>query len=316
MTEAFEIADHTVAPGTTARMGMPVARLSTDQVIEVPVIVVHGATAGPTVWVSAAIHGDEIGGTEIVRRVVTAIDPATLHGTLLAIPVVNVFGFVQHTRYLPDRRDLNRCFPGSVRGSLASQIAHLLMTNVVERCSYGIDLHAGSDHRTNLPQLRGDLDDPRVLELCQAFCPPIALHASLRGGSLRHAASRAGIPCLLYEAGEPMRFEESVLEHGTSGVLRVLKHLAMVDDAPVPEIRMRTSRQSRWMRASRSGIAHLDVKLGDAIQPGQVVALIRNIYGDVVGRVRAQRGGIVIGHSRNPIVNRGDAVLHIAEPED
>ena len=316
MNDEFHIAGSTVEPGTTRRLGIPAGRLFTQQVMDIPLAVLHGAHPGPTVWVSAAIHGDEISGTEIVRRVTAALEPAAMRGTLLALPVVNVFGFLQHTRYLPDRRDLNRFFPGSASGSLASQIAHLLMDNVVSRCDIGIDLHAGSDHRTNLPQLRADLDDGRVQALCEAFGAPVALHAPLRRGSLRHAAKKAGVPCLLYEAGEPMRFNRAAVESGTDGVLRVLKHLGMIEDAPAIEIPTRFSRRSRWMRASRAGVAHLEVELGEEVRPGKIVALLRDINGDVVGRLRAQRAGIVIGHTLNPLVSRGDAVLHLAALQD
>ncbi len=315
MTDDFEIAGSTVKPGTSMRLGMPAGRLFTQQVIEIPLTVLHGAQPGPTVWMSAAIHGDEISGTEVVRRVIEALDPADMKGTLLALPVVNVFGFVQHTRYLPDRRDLNRFFPGAADGSLASQIAHLLMTNVVRRSDFGIDLHAGSDHRTNLPQIRADLDDAQVRALCEAFGAPVALHAPLRRGSLRYAAARAKVPCLLYEAGEPMRFDRAAVSTGTDGVLRVLQHLGVIEDAPALEVATRFALKSRWMRASRAGVAHLDVALGEDVRPGQVVALLRDIDGDVVGRLRAQRGGIVIGHTLNPLVSRGDAVLHLASLE-
>lgn len=298
------------------RLGMPAGRLFTQQVIEIPLTVVHGAKPGPTVWVSAAIHGDEISGTEIVRRVTEELNPARMRGTLLALPVVNVFGFMQHTRYLPDRRDLNRFFPGTKDGSLASQIAHLLMTHVVSRCELGIDLHAGSDHRTNLPQIRADLDDPHVRGLCETFGAPVALHAPLRKGSLRHAAKQAGVPCLLYEAGEPMRFDPAAVACGTAGVLRVLKELAMVKKAPATKAPTRFSRRSRWMRASRAGVVHLHVKLGDEVKASTVVAVVRDIHGDIVSRVRTQRGGIVIGHTLNPLVSRGDAVLHLATLEE
>ncbi len=316
MTKAFDIAGSTVEPGTSMRLGMPAGRLFTQQVIEIPLTVVHGAKPGPTVWVSAAIHGDEISGTDVVRRVIEAIDPANLRGTLLALPVVNVFGFVQHTRYLPDRRDLNRFFPGSKDGSLASQIAHLLMTHVVSRCELGIDLHAGSDHRTNLPQIRADLDDPHVRELCATFGAPLALHAPLRRGSLRHAARQAGVPCLLYEAGEPMRFDPAAVRYGTAGVLRVLKKLGMIKKAPAIKVPTRFSRRSRWMRTSRAGVVHLDVALGEEVKPSTTVAVVRDINGDVMCRLRAQRGGIVIGHTLNPLVSRGDAVLHLAALEE
>lgn len=262
-------------------------------------------------WLSAAIHGDEVHGTEVIRRVLADVSPDTLRGTLLAMPVVNVWGFVQQSRYLPDRRDLNRAFPGSRRGSLASQIAHLLMTEVVSRCDLGIDLHAGSDHRTNVPQIRCDLEDERARGLGSAFSAPFMLHAALRSGSLRHAAAKLGIPCLLYEAGEPHRFDEIAVSCGHEGVLRVMQSEGMIDAAPDAG-GTRVAMSSHWMRASRSGILHLEVSLSAEVEPGDTVGLIRDPFGDIAARVRARRGGVVIGHTLNPLVNRGDAILHLA----
>ncbi|MFW6198438.1 MAG: M14 family metallopeptidase, partial [Acidobacteriota bacterium] len=160
--EVFEIGGERVAPGETRRLDLPVARLPTQQMLSLPVKVLHGSRPGPRLWLSAAIHGDEVNGVEIIRRVLDAVRPEELAGTVVAVPIVNVFGFVQQSRYLPDRRDLNRSFPGSRRGSLAARLARLFLTEVVERCSHGIDLHTGSLHRSNLPQVRGDLDDPET----------------------------------------------------------------------------------------------------------------------------------------------------------
>jgi predicted deacylase len=311
MSKPFDVCGQTVAPGTRVRIDVPLGRLVTQQMLDLPLLVVHGTRAGPAVWLSAAIHGDEVLGTEVIRQVLGAISPGTLRGTILAMPVVNVWGFVQQSRYFPDRRDLNRCFPGSARGSLASRIAHLLMGEIVSRCDYGIDLHAGSHHRTNVPQARGNLDDPRVAAMCEAFGAPFTLHAKLRAGSLRHAAAKAGVPCLLYEAGEPHRFEASAVAAGRVGVLRVLRHLRMIAHAPRAH-RTRVARKSHWMRAGRSGLVHLEVGLGASVRAGDTVAVIRDPYGDVAARMRARTAGAIIAVTLNPVVNRGDAVAHVA----
>jgi predicted deacylase len=313
--DPFEIAGTTVVGGTTLRVGLPVSRLFTQQMLELPLIVMHGPEPGPTVWLSAAIHGDEITGTEIIRWVVEAADVGKLRGTVIGVPVVNVMGFIQQSRYLPDRRDLNRSFPGSPRGSLASRIAHLLMQQIVLRCDAGVDLHGGSHHRTNLPQARGNLDDPRVKELCGAFAAPIALHAATRRGSLRAAAADAGIPCVLYEAGEPLRMDDDAVRTGAEGVLRVLAHLGMIDDAPPPRAPAEMARASSWVRASRAGIVHLDVGLGSRVERNQRIGAVRDIYGDVAVRLRTRHEGIVIGHTMNPLVNQGDAVVNIAHAD-
>lgn len=278
-----------------------------------PVMVLHGRADGPVMWLSAAVHGDELCGVEIIRRVIGSLDPRTLRGTLLAVPVLNVYGFNTGDRFLPDRRDLNRSFPGSARGSLAGRIAHLMMTEVVHRCSVGIDLHTGSDHRTNLPQVRGDLGNPLALEMAERFAAPLSLNARTRDGSLRAAATNAGAKVLLFEGGEADRFDEDAIETATSGVLRVMAGEQMVDDAPDPVGPTRLSWSSGWVRASRAGIAHTEVEPGVVVQPGDTLAVVHDPFGKRLSTIRARQGGMVIGLTRRPLVNRGDAVAHIAQ---
>ena len=219
--------------GRRHELSLPISQLVTGADVTLPVHVLHGREDGPTVWVSAAIHGDEVAGVEIVRRVLERLQPTHLRGTLLAVPIVNVLGVMAGDRYLPDRRDLNRSFPGSARGSLASRIAHLMMTEVIGRCTVGIDLHTGADRRSNLPQIRCDLEDPQTRALAEAFGAPVLFHARLRDGSLRAAARETGARVLLYEAGEAWRFDEYAIAPGVDGVLRVLAALDMVDPADV-----------------------------------------------------------------------------------
>jgi len=264
-------------------------------------------------WLSAALHGDELCGVEVIRRVLERIDTSQLRGTLIAVPVVNVHGFNTGDRYLPDRRDLNRSFPGSPRGPLASRVAHLMMTEVIQRCDVGIDLHTGSDHRINLPQIRGDLDDAAVHTLAKVFGAPVSLHARVRDGSLREAATEAGATVLLFEGGEADRFDERAISAGTDGCLRALQHFGMIDNAPERQIETRWSRSSRWMRASSSGILHLDVGLGDYVRQGEVLATVHDPFGKRLGSVKSRATGVVIGHGQRPLVNRGDAVVHVAE---
>ncbi len=231
---AITVGERTVAPGRTARFELPFARLPTGSDASLPVAVVNGRYAGPHVWLSGAIHGDELNGVEIIRRVLRRLEARRLHGAVLAVPIVNVFGFLSESRYLPDRRDLNRSFPGSGRGSLANRLAHLFMTEVVSQCSLGIDLHTATNHRINLPQLRANLDDPETRRLAVAFGAPFAIQARLRDGSLRQAALDQEIGVLLYEAGQAHRFDEAAIQAGVEGVLRVLNELKMTD-MQVPE---------------------------------------------------------------------------------
>ncbi|MCJ7726559.1 MAG: succinylglutamate desuccinylase/aspartoacylase family protein [Acidimicrobiia bacterium] len=316
MRGAMAIGGHSVAAGTRMRLELPLAKLFSGAPVTLPLLVLHGHDDGPTVWLSGAVHGNELCGVEIIRQVVGGLDPTQLAGTVIAAPVVNVFGFNTGDRYLPDRRDLNRSFPGSPRGSLAARVAHLLMTEVVGRCSVGIDLHTGSDHRINLPQIRADLDDPRVLELARAFAPPLALHARTRDGSLRQAASDAGATVLLYEGGEAFRFDKTSIAAGTDGVRRVLAALDMTGPADPPTAGTVLARSSRWMRAPRSGVLHIRVDLGSRVQQGQLIAEIMGPFGTVVARVTARNAGIVIGYRQHPLVSQGDAIAHIAEPVD
>ena len=279
--------------------------------------VVHGREDGPTVWVDAAIHGDEAVGVEVIRQVLATLSPKTFRGTLIAIPIVNVLGFMAGDRYLPDRRDLNRSFPGSSRGSLASRIAHLMMTEVVAKCEVGIDLHTGSDRRTNLPQIRADLADPAHPRLAEAFAAPVMLHARIRDGSLRHAAREQGAAVLLYEAGEAWRLDDWAIDAGVAGVRRVLAALDMTDpfDEPTPAPSVACDR-SGWVRARGTGIVHLEVKLGQTVTEGERLGGLFDSFGKRVRLVHADRTGIVIGRTQAPLVNRGDAVVHIAETGD
>ncbi|MEB3213533.1 MAG: succinylglutamate desuccinylase/aspartoacylase family protein, partial [Leptolyngbyaceae bacterium] len=252
-----------IAPGKRQRVDIPVARLPTQLPMSLPVTVVNGKHNGPTLWLSAAIHGDEINGVEIIRRVLATLSPRTLKGSLIAVPVVNIFGFIGQSRYLPDRRDLNRSFPGSSRGSLASILANLFMSEVVANCTHGIDLHTAAIHRCNLPQIRANLDDAETRACAEAFGAPLMIHAATRDGSLRQAAAQRGIPVLLYEAGEALRFDTQSIDTGVSGIRRVMSHLDMIalDDDYPPTTLSSEVRTTKWLRASRGGLLHLDVTL-------------------------------------------------------
>lgn len=336
--ESFHLGDAEVRPGRRREVSLPISRLVTGAEVSLPVHVLHGRHPGPTVWVSAAIHGDEVVGIEVIRRVLERLDPTALHGTLLAVPIVNVLGVQAGDRYLPDRRDLNRSFPGSARGSLAARIAHLMMTQVIARADVGIDLHTGADRRSNLPQIRCDLEDPQTRALAEAFGAPVMYHARLRDGSLRAAARETGARVLLYEAGEAWRFDEYAIVPGVDGVLRVLAHLGMVraadvgltpaDDDEVPPAVDATGEddasvetdpgthvvwRSSWVRARADGLLHLDVALGQTVRAGERIGALYNSFGRRLAHVSAELSGVVIGRAEAPLVHRGDALVHIGE---
>ncbi len=310
---AFEIGGETIVAGERRTVHLPVAQLYTDEPVLMPVHVVHGSRDGPTLFVCAAIHGDELNGIEIVRRLLAWKGLTRLRGTLLAIPIVNVLGVVHKSRNLPDRRDLNRSFPGSEHGSLAARIADRFMTEVVQRSTHGIDLHTAAIHRSNLPQIRATLDDPLLAELAAAFGAPVVLDSGLRAGSLRETAAANGVKTLLYEAGEALRFDETCIRVGVRGVIRVMRRLQMARASraaatPAPL----TALGSRWVRAGASGIVRPDVRLGQVVTTEQRLGVIANTLGEQQYILRSPTDGVVVGQATLPLLHEGEAVFHIA----
>ncbi|WP_202131749.1 succinylglutamate desuccinylase/aspartoacylase domain-containing protein [Aurantiacibacter rhizosphaerae] len=313
--DPFILADRSIPRGKMATVELPISRLSTHTEISLPIRVLHGAKPGPTLFVSAGVHGDEIVGVEIIRRLLGKVRARSLSGTLICIPVVNVFGFVQHQRYLPDRRDLNRSFPGSASGSLAAQLASVFTREIICRSDYGIDLHSAAVHRTNLPQIRICKDRPKAEELAMAFGAPAILTAPLRPSTLRETALKEGTDVLLYEAGEALRFDEFAIRVGVKGIMRVMAHLGM--SAPAAGMKpaadpVRSSRSS-WLRAPEGGIFRTRKKAGDLVMADEIVGMVSDPFGDVDFKVRAQMDGVIIGKTNLPVVNQGDALMHVAE---
>jgi predicted deacylase len=308
------IAGTEIAPGERRRLQIPVGRRTSGNEISLPVEVIRGRRPGPRLFLCAAIHGDEIAGVEVIRRVLTQRSVARLRGTLIAVPIVNVYGFVGLTRYLPDRRDLNRSFPGSPRGSLASRLAHIFLNEVVGNATHGIDLHTAAVHRSNLPQIRACLDDPETERLARAFGVPVILNANLRDGSLRQEVLERKIPMLLYEGGEALRFDEGTIQTGVRGVMRVMRSIGMLPPAPSQKsgVRPFIAKSNQWVRAPGSGILRGRAKLGASVQAGDRLGTIADPLGADEQHVLADRAGIVIGRSELPLVNEGDAVFNLA----
>jgi predicted deacylase len=312
INEPITVGEVTVSPGRKVQIELPFARVVTGATESLPVKVINGRSAGPNIWMSAAIHGDELNGIQIIRRVIRDLDAKNLRGAVIAVPIVNPLGFITQSRYLPDRRDLNRSFPGSARGSTASRLAHLFMEQVVNHCTVGIDLHTATNHRINIPQIRADLDRPATLKLAKAFGAPFSIHARLRDGSLRQAAAERGKTVLLYEAGQANRFDDEAIDTGVIGVMRILRSLGMID-ARLPRARLtQLIRRTRWVRARRGGIVDIQVELGEHVTKGQPVALISDAFGMRPTQVKAAETGWVIAESLRPLVNSGDSLVHIA----
>ncbi|MFC1665247.1 succinylglutamate desuccinylase/aspartoacylase family protein [Pseudomonadota bacterium] len=317
MNNTFRIGDVEISPGSRQTVDLPVAMLHTHTPLTMPVHVINGKREGPRLFVSAAVHGDEINGVEIIRRLLDRADIRNIHGTLIAIPIVNLFGFLQHTRYLPDRRDLNRSFPGSEKGSLAARLANILMTEIVTQCTHGIDLHTAAVHRTNLPQIRINLDDPESLRLAKAFGTPVIIHADVRDGSLREASVAQNIPMLLYEAGEALRFDEVSIRAGLRGIVNVLRELEMLPKRtrrrqPTGTVAKSTS----WVRAPESGVLRFPVALGAQVTEDSVLGLVSDPFGGRDTEILAPGSGIVIGKTVIPLVNEGEAMFNIARFDD
>ncbi len=314
MRPPFVIQDQSVAAGNRAVIDLALPKLNSHTRLSMPVHVAHGKRDGPVLFVSAAVHGDELNGVEIIRRLLEVKALRRLTGTLIAVPVVNVYGVIHQSRYLPDRRDLNRCFPGHASGSLAARVAHLFVDEVVRHCSHGIDLHTGAIHRTNLPQIRANLDDPETERLARAFGVPVLINATLRDGSLREAAMELGIPMLLYEAGEGLRFDEIPIRAGVMGVLNVMRELGMIKSSSrrAREAAPFVARSSSWTRAPESGLLRTLVALGATVQRGDVLGYISDPYSGTQHAVTAHARGVVIGRVQIPSVHEGEALFHIA----
>lgn len=317
--EPFVINGTSVQPGTSLTIDLPTGRLYTHAPMTMPVHVVCGKLAGPRLFISAAIHGDEINGVEIIRRLLKLSSIKRLRGTLVAVPIVNVHGLINHSRYLPDRRDLNRSFPGSEKGSLAARLAHLFMTQIVEQSTHGIDIHTGALHRSNLPQVRANLDDPETEKLARAFEVPVMISSTMRDGSLREAAAEYGIPSLLYEAGEALRFDEVSIRAGVNGIVNVMRVLEMIPPRRVSSkkrVEPVVARSTIWVRAHESGILRAMVPLGGRVKKNTLLGVIADPFGQREIQILAPFGGIVIGRTNIPLVNEGEALYHIARFED
>ena len=297
--------------GVERQLSLYVSESFAGYSLRTPVLVSSGPQPGATLCLTAGIHGDELNGTEVVRRVFERLDLESFRGVLVGIPIVNLHGFRRTSRYLPDRRDLNRYFPGNEAGSSASRIAHAVFERIVRQCDFLVDLHTGSFHRTNLPQLRGDLTRPDVMALAQGFGATTVVHSFGRPGTLRRAATEAGIPAITYEAGEPMRLQDDEVERGVEGVQRLLGALGMVDTPPEPETSQRMYNRSRWVRVDDGGILLSRAELGQEVSSGDVLGTVTDPISNERTIVFSPYGGRLIGMALNQVVIPGFAAFHI-----
>jgi hypothetical protein len=314
MRNAFEIGCETVMPGETKIVDLALPGLHSDTAMTMPVHVIHGKKEGPVLFLSASVHGDEINGVEVIRRILSLDKIQRIKGTLLAVPVVNVYGFDAHSRYLPDRRDLNRSFPGKESGSLAGRLANIFMSEVVCRSELGIDLHTAAIHRDNFPQIRADLKNERLNILARKFAAPVLLHSAPPEGALRYASEQEGVPVMVYEAGEALRFDEVSIRIAVRGVLNVMREIGMLSKSRTTKLQSSVIlSSSKWVRAPKSGILRAQVALGDMVSEGDVLGYISDpaVKDDVT--VKAEADGIVIGRTNIPLIYEGEALFHIGK---
>jgi predicted deacylase len=313
--KAIRVGGRTVEPGGTQQILLKVSEFYTSQPVNIPVTVIRGQEPGPTVFLAAAIHGDELNGIEIVRQVMLGLSHDKIRGSLICVPVVNRFGFLHHSRYLPDRRDLNRCFPGNPRGASSYRVAATIFREIVGQADYGIDFHTAAVGRSNLPHVRADMAQPSVRRLAKAFGAEFVFDFPGRKSTLRHAATAASVPTIAYEAGETFKFQRREVRKGIFGVYNALAELGMLDVPPRPPRFRVVVRRAFWIRAERGGILDLLVRPGELVYEGEPVGSITNPFGREVVALRADATGVVLGTTTIPMVNPGDAVAHVARLE-
>ena len=307
----MQIANVKIAPGEEKTIYASISKLPSRTSIEIPVIVSRSIHEGPTLLLMGGLHGDEINGVEIVRRIIAGGHNRPLRGTTICIPILNIYGFLHFSREVPDGKDINRAFPGSRTGSLASQIAYHLRQEIIPQIDVGIDFHTGGAQINNFPQIRAQLDISDNLVLATAFATRFVLNANLREKSFRREAHRAGKPILVYEAGESLRLRKNAIDEGVHGAMRVMKHLGMVDEAPAPVYETIFMQKSSWIRSRHAGIYHSIIHVGSEVTKGMIIGLITGPFGDFEVKVKSRYNGYVIAVNNNPVVNRGDALIHI-----
>ncbi len=301
-----------VQQGTATRLSWSPSQTLEGIATPTPVLIVNGAEAGPTLCLTAAIHGDELNGIETVRRVLYNLDPESLRGAVIGVPIVNLQGFHRSSRYLADRRDLNRYFPGHPNGSSASRIAYSFFEEVIRHCDALVDLHTGSFHRTNMPQLRGDLRNPAVRALTEAFGNTVVLQSRGASGTLRRAAIRAGIPAVTLEAGESMRLQQRAVEHGVNGITTLMNKMGMIERFKLWGDPEPVYHRSLWVRAEQGGILFGEARLGDTVREGKVLGKVTDPITNISSEILAPRDGRVIGMALNQVVLPGYAAFHLA----
>ncbi len=306
-----------VGPGESRTIDVNIAKLPSHSSIDISVRVDRSEKPGPVLLLTGGLHGDEINGIEIVRRMLEHKWNVPTAGTTICIPIINIYGFIHSSRYVPDGKDVNRSFPGNKNGSLASRVAHYLMKDIIPQIDLGLDFHTGGADRTNYPQIRCALRDPSNAELAAAFQAPFIVDSKYRPKSIRQQSARKGKHILVYEGGESSRFDEFAIQMGIQGALRVMKHLGMrEEEVSPPDYETRIIKSSSWVRARASGLLQSLVESGQAVSKNEIVAYITDPFAEFKVPVKSPAKGFVIGLNNNPILHQGDAIMHIGVTRD
>lgn len=305
------IAGRDIQPGEFIEIDINIARLPSHTVIDTPIYVSRGEEDGPVLALTAGMHGDEINGMEIVRRILDSGLHKPKRGVTVCMPIVNMYGFLNYSRDVPDGKDINRSFPGTKYGSLAARVAYHLMHQVIPYVDVGVDFHTGGAMRTNYPQVRAVLKNETNMKMAEAFHAPFTIDAPFRPNSLRKEASRKGKNIIVYEGGESLRFDQQAIEEGIAGTMRLMKYLNMIDVAPEPKEENRIIWSTSWIRARNAGLFQPNVKCGQLVMKGEWVGTITDPFGEFKEEVMASETGYVIGLNNIPVINAGDALMHL-----
>ncbi len=305
------IGEHHLRAGEFKEIIINIARLPSRTQIDTPIYAYRGLEEGPVLALTAGMHGDEINGMEIVRRIIDAGHNRVKRGTVICIPVINIYGFLNYSREVPDGKDVNRSFPGSKNGSLASRVAYHINHQVLPFIDYGIDFHTGGAMRTNYPQIRCVMAEEKNVELANAFHAPFTIDSPFRPHSIRQTAAKHGKNIIVYEGGESLRFDQQAIEEGVNGTLRLMNHLKMIDWAPAPKEENKIIWNSSWARAHNAGLFQSAISCGDLVHKNQIVGTITDPFGEFKEEIKSPSTGYVIGLNNHPVVNAGDALLHI-----
>ena len=302
-----------VPAGESSDVKLAVSESYSGLTVEIPICIRRAAEDGPVVFVTAALHGDEINGTGAIRQLIQDEEFQPIRGAVILVPVLNLLAFDRHSRYLPDRRDLNRCFPGSASGSLSARMAYTIFGEIVSRCDYGIDLHTAAVRRTNYPTVRGDLKDARVQRLAEAFGSEVIINSKGPAKSFRREACRVGCPTIVVEGGEVWKVEPTIVDTAVRGVKNVLRDLGMIDGALERPAYRVNIQSTKWVRAERGGFLQFHVRPGDIVEKGQPLATNTTLLGRERRVLESPFHAVVIGMTTLPATSPGEPVCNLGK---